>query len=852
MEDPLADTMEMASPFAGHVDDFEIDIDIMDDQPGNVDNDFDLQDASPANATGEALPDADMMDDVPEVAVTDTSHHETQPHMQSNDTFYPAQETYESEMADEEYEEDGDASIADTEALPVEIAPAENDPVGLVEPSKPAEDQPGTNLVNDSKTEEVGEQVSTTAQESDIQREESHPEQPTGEDEEERNLEGQPDTTDDAAETEHVNADITSDEKEAESHPPDHPDNIANVTEQDHQTDQPHEAAPEPSEEKQASDVKDTSAILHSVKVLYQGSEISMFPPREGDPSETYFLQDEGLAYETVDHLFKECRTILGEHASDSNSLVFDIDSLGIQLSEVCERLLKLLLTGLTESQDNIFNPKVTLSQLVDVYVHLCRNEGVEKPEPLYLTLTTRPNLYTELSTLLNTAAEGKGISAIQAWEEEYEQEDAENAEDSDHPLPSESHVEKHEGVEHGEQVHIEAEASSASIRQPDDENDGQYREEEEEEEEEEGENEDVDVALPNQTAPTDSELNGLEENSKAEADTLESGAAEHESVAPEGHDNTQYDFESHSDSSETLTQAPLVQSEDQPPEVSESHQQVYDDVDHTRFEDYENENLTFGGEAAENSGQDNRENDEADPDEDLRPNAVEVNNTDATGEVDDQENAATEAYEGYTGEDNFEEDAGEEENHQEMDEEYYEDEEYYAEEHQGTNNEPAIQPGQVDGQDVPVEPSEAKPSSLDALGEDDGLLDDSLGTSETRETETEAHDKSTGLTAELTDDLLGLEEDIFAETDGPGQPAKAEHPSGNGQDDAHENDIDVIDFEAFDEAGETEVATEGDPANTPLQRQNSSTGKRSRGPEYEEFESVETSTPDAKRSRSS
>ncbi|QKX62075.1 uncharacterized protein TRUGW13939_09231 [Talaromyces rugulosus] len=835
MEDPFADTMEMASPFAGHVDDFEIDIDIMDDQPGNVDNDFDLQDASPANATGEALPDADMMDDVPEVAVTDTSHHETQPHMQSNDTFYPAQETYESEMADEEYEEDGDASIADTETLPVEIAPAENDPAGLVEPSKPAEDQTDTNLVNDSKTEEVGEQISTTAQESDVQREELYPQQPTGEDdeeekEEERNLEGQPDTKNDVAETEQVNADITTDEKEAESHSPDHPDNIADATEQDHLTDQPHEAALEPSEEKQASDVKDTSAILHSVKVLYQGSEISMFPPREGDASETYFLQDEGLAYETVDHLFKECRTILGEHASDSDSLVFDIDSLGIQLSE-----------------DNIFNPKVTLSQLVDVYVHLCRNEGVEKPEPLYLTLTTRPNLSTELSTLLNTAAEGKGISEIQTWEEEYEQEDAENAEDPDHPLPSESHVEKHEDVEHDDQVHIEAEASSASIRQPDDENDGQYREEEEE-----GENEDVDVALPNQRVPTNSELTGLEENSKAEADALESGAAEYESVAPEGHSNTQYDFERHSDSSETLTQAPLVQSEDQQPEDSASHQQVYDDVDHTRFEDYENEGLTFGGEAAENTGQDIRENDEADPDEDLRSNAVEVNNTDATGEVDDQENAATEVYEGYTGEDNFEEDAGEEENHQEVDEEYYEDEEYYAEEHQGTNNESGIQPGQVDGQDVPVEPSEAEPSSLDALGEDDGLPDDSLGASETRETEIEAHDKSTGLTAELTDDLLGLEEDIFAEAEDPGQPAKDEHPSGNGQDDAHENDIDVIDFEAFDEAGETEVATDGGSANTPLQRQNSSTGKRSRGPEDEESESVETSTPDAKRSRSS
>lgn len=483
----------------------------------------------------------------------------------------------------------------------------------------------------------------------------------------------------------------------------------------------------------------------------------------------------------------------------------------------------------------------MTLSQLVDVYVHLCRNEGAENPEPLYLTLTTRPNLSTEISNLLNTAAEGKGISEIQTWEEEYEQQDAENAEDSGHPLPSEPHVEKHEDDEHDEQVHDEANVSSTSVR---DENDGQYHEEEEEEEEEE----EVDEALPNQTAPTNPELTGHEEHSQAEADTLETGVDEHESAPLEGHDNTRYDLERHSDSSETLTQAPLVQSEDQQPEDSESHQQIYDDVDHAKFEDYENGDLAFDGDAAEIADQDSRENDEADDvshpnasndveadlDEDLRSNAAELNNTEATGEEGDQENAATEGYEGYGGE------------------EYYEDEEYYEEEHRDTNDEPAIQPGQVDGQDAPVESSETKPSSLDALGEDDGLLDDSLGATESREPETEGHDKSTGLTAELPDDLLCLEEDIFADGEGTGEAAEAEHPNGDGQADAHENDIDEIDFEAFDETGENEVSTDGDPAKTPLQRQNSSTGKRSRAPEDEEFESVDASTPEAKRTRSS
>ncbi|KAF5016198.1 hypothetical protein F66182_12196, partial [Fusarium sp. NRRL 66182] len=81
-------------------------------------------------------------------------------------------------------------------------------------------------------------------------------------------------------------------------------------------------------------DSTEQTPYLHQVKVIYQESEISMFPPRTGNTSETYFLADEGLAHENIGRLFKECRTILGEHASSEDSLVFNIDSLGIELCE--------------------------------------------------------------------------------------------------------------------------------------------------------------------------------------------------------------------------------------------------------------------------------------------------------------------------------------------------------------------------------------------------------------------------------------------------------------------------------------------------------------------------------------
>lgn len=82
-----------------------------------------------------------------------------------------------------------------------------------------------------------------------------------------------------------------------------------------------------------------------------------------------------------------------------------------------------------------MYASKVTLSQIVDVYLFLCQNDGIEEPEPLYLTLTTKPTLLAVLSNLEQIANEGKGISDAQTWET-YEEEDVDEAE---HDLPVET-----------------------------------------------------------------------------------------------------------------------------------------------------------------------------------------------------------------------------------------------------------------------------------------------------------------------------------------------------------------------------------------------------------------------------
>lgn len=77
MEAPvLDDTMEMASPYQGHADDFDIDLDVMEDQASTTDKDMTAADDYPdtlqdADFADEGAKDADMMDDIAEPAMVD-------------------------------------------------------------------------------------------------------------------------------------------------------------------------------------------------------------------------------------------------------------------------------------------------------------------------------------------------------------------------------------------------------------------------------------------------------------------------------------------------------------------------------------------------------------------------------------------------------------------------------------------------------------------------------------------------------------------------------------------------------------------------------------------------------------
>ena len=87
--------------------------------------------------------------------------------------------------------------------------------------------------------------------------------------------------------------------------------------------------------EQQTYSIETQDVVLHTVKVIYQDSEICLFPPQSEEGAETFFLSEYRLAYETLDKLLASCREVLADTIGDEDELVLDVASLGLHISEV-------------------------------------------------------------------------------------------------------------------------------------------------------------------------------------------------------------------------------------------------------------------------------------------------------------------------------------------------------------------------------------------------------------------------------------------------------------------------------------------------------------------------------------
>ncbi|EKV10456.1 putative glutamic acid-rich protein [Penicillium digitatum] len=455
MEVPATgDSMEMASPYQGQVDDFDFDIDLMEDHVSNMDSEMMGADeftstSHPNELNNDAIYDADMADEPSEGSMIDADNYADE----DNDIDVQfEEEPYEEEMIETDQAEDvniatpvihlepagsiedatstvkGDATVTNVE--PLEAAPqGSSGSVELASIQNEAQASGAEGLDTQAQL--------STADADDLAKEPSE----TCISSETSGHYGKSEIGEEANETSHP---AVSETEATQVHKEDsETSQIKHSTEDNHTHKAAHPEAQPLSEENHLVADEDTSLqhvayideSLHPVKILYQDCEIALFPPLEGDLADTFFIEDEALAYENIGEIFKALRHVLQKTMAGNEVLVIDIDTLGIQMTE-----------------DSFHTSQVTLQQILDLYLRLCRNDGTTDPDALYLTLSTKRAFPAEIADLNDAAIEGKKLSELHfelhTWDE-YDEVEAGSDED----------LGAHGAEEHEDEVFYTAEA---------------------------------------------------------------------------------------------------------------------------------------------------------------------------------------------------------------------------------------------------------------------------------------------------------------------------------------------------------------------------------------------------------
>lgn len=154
---------------------------------------------------------------------------------------------------------------------------------------------------------------------------------------------------------------------------------------------------------------------FHTTVVDYEGAHISLFPPMEEDEADTFLLGDISLADKTLVDLFRACRQVLGDSVNEDLELEIYCEDLDLTISEVRTNPSSVQKDCANMKENSTECLTTCFSQLVDVYVTLSQQDGIDHPEPFSIILAKKPRWTSRLSTLYLAAAESKGLSAVQA-----------------------------------------------------------------------------------------------------------------------------------------------------------------------------------------------------------------------------------------------------------------------------------------------------------------------------------------------------------------------------------------------------------------------------------------------------
>lgn len=518
---------------------------------------------------------------------------------------------------------------------------------------------------------------------------------------------------------------------------------------------------------------------------------------------------------------------------------------------------------------------KVTLHQIVNLYLHLCDNESIGEPETLYLSLSTKLTIPALLSDIQAAANDGKGLSEIfwddydeaaqaeghaegqpdhkseqgvsanlpgsQAPQESKEPEETEEHHDhkeneQQHEAPSFSEVEarqdeqqvapeEHKELEVGDNQEEEAEAPVTA-----EEDTGKYQNGHENEPQQD-QSKETEFGVPEQNA-------SYEEEEQARVDENISSGEHVEGAAPAGeNENGEEEFEEgeYGDEFQQYDEAENEDQEQAHPVVGQSFESEEQKTESTAtLTPLPAQDATDGqqdaGESANVSQADHGEDNEAgeQPDGETNPDAPED-----TEYVDDLEYHATDqAYD----------DAEPEANGEEIHEEPHEEPSWESHE-PGLSNEDA--PDLASHQDAAAD--EASQEVLKGILQEqtESTAEDGVpGVVEEYDQGTAAENPAEIPAEEENNNILGDGEDHSYDDSGEGWD-KSENVSSTNVKDNGVEDVGLDEFLDIDFDAEF-----GNPEETGVAEAVVST-KRTREPE-DETDPTETPTPDVKRTRSS
>lgn len=149
---------------------------------------------------------------------------------------------------------------------------------------------------------------------------------------------------------------------------------------------------------------------IHPVVVQFESNTLALFNSEHylnfsalDDFQSTYpevpsvfLLQDVSFYSKGFDELFGALREMFGATIGDDAEITMEFDSLELFLHE-----------------DNLLSKSISLSDLMDLHIRLSKQDGTERPDPLYIVLSTQARFTKRYSELLTAAGEGKGLSQV-------------------------------------------------------------------------------------------------------------------------------------------------------------------------------------------------------------------------------------------------------------------------------------------------------------------------------------------------------------------------------------------------------------------------------------------------------